>query len=59
MWMLQTLHLPANKMISWPFNRFRGQWLLSFIMEGGNFGFYKPKRDDNMVRAEGTTNQGL
>lgn len=51
MWMLQqTLHLPANKMIAKP-NRFRGQWLLSFIMEGGNFGFYKPKEEtDNMVR---------
>ena len=51
MWMLQqTLHLPANKMIAKP-NRYRGQWLLSFIMEGGNFGFYKRKEEtDNMVR---------
>jgi hypothetical protein len=51
MWILQqTLHLPANKMIAKP-NRFRGQWLLRFIMEGGNFGFYKPKEEtDNMVR---------
>lgn len=51
MWMLQhTLHLPADKMISKP-NRYRGQWLLSFIMEGGNFGFYKRKEEtDNMVR---------
>ena len=51
MWMLQqTLHLPADKMIAKP-NRFRGQWLMSFIMEGGNFGFYKPKEEtDNMVR---------
>lgn len=51
MWMLQqTLHLPADKMIAKP-NRYRGQWLLSFIMEGGNFGFYKRKEEtDNMVR---------
>ncbi len=42
MWMLgQTLHLPSEKMIARP-NSFRGQWLLNFIMEGGNFGFYKP-----------------
>ena len=55
MWMLQqTLHLPANKMIAKP-NRFRGQWLLRFIMEGGNFGFFKPKdesdKSDSILRS--------
>lgn len=55
MWMLQqTLHLPANKMIAKP-NRFRGQLLLRFIMEGGNFGFFKPKdesdKSDSILRS--------
>lgn len=55
MWMLQqTLHLPANKMIAEP-NRYRGEWLLRYIMEGGNFGFYKPKdesdKSDSILRS--------
>ena len=55
MWMLQqTLHLPANKMIAKP-NRYRGEWLLRYIMEGGNFGFYKPKdesdKSDSILRS--------
>ena len=50
-WVLQqTLHLPADKMIAKP-NRYRGEWLLRYIMEGGNFGTYKPRDESgNMFR---------
>jgi hypothetical protein len=50
-WVLQqTLHLPAGKMIAEP-NRYRGEWLLRYIMEGGNFGTYKPRDESgNMFR---------
>ena len=36
-------------------NRYRGEWLLRYIMEGGNFGFYKPKdesdKSDSILRS--------
>ena len=39
-WVLQqTLHLPAGKMIAKP-DRYRGEWLLNRMLDGGNFGWY-------------------